>query len=90
MIPTISSFTLLQRIPNAELIICPDLGHGSQFLFRAMTERYALEFNSDDTAGYFSDRWAPFLRPLPSNVITFSVLANLKTRFSENERAKLC
>ena len=33
MIPTISSFMLSQHIPNAQLIIYPDSGHGSQFQY---------------------------------------------------------
>ena len=31
MVPTINSFTLQQHIPNAQLILYPDSGHGSQF-----------------------------------------------------------
>lgn len=31
MIPTINSFTLSQRIPNAQLIIYPDAGHALQY-----------------------------------------------------------
>jgi pimeloyl-ACP methyl ester carboxylesterase len=33
MVPTINSFTLFQKIPNAQLIIYPDTGHGSIFQF---------------------------------------------------------
>jgi pimeloyl-ACP methyl ester carboxylesterase len=33
MVPTINSFTLSQTIPNAQLIIYPDSGHGSLFQF---------------------------------------------------------
>jgi pimeloyl-ACP methyl ester carboxylesterase len=33
MVPTINSFTLSQNIPNAQLIIYPDSGHGSLFQF---------------------------------------------------------
>jgi pimeloyl-ACP methyl ester carboxylesterase len=33
MVPTINSFTLSQKIPNAQLIIYPDSGHGSLFQF---------------------------------------------------------
>jgi pimeloyl-ACP methyl ester carboxylesterase len=33
MIPTINSFTLSQRIPQAQLIIYPDSGHGALFQF---------------------------------------------------------
>jgi pimeloyl-ACP methyl ester carboxylesterase len=33
MVPTINSFTLSQRIPQAQLIIYPDSGHGALFQF---------------------------------------------------------
>jgi pimeloyl-ACP methyl ester carboxylesterase len=33
MVPTINSFTLSQNIPNAQLIIYPNAGHGSLFQF---------------------------------------------------------
>ncbi|WP_076862643.1 alpha/beta fold hydrolase [Bradyrhizobium mercantei] len=33
MVPTINSYTLAQHIPNAQLIIYPDAGHGSQFQY---------------------------------------------------------
>ncbi len=33
MVPTINSFTLSQRMPNAQLILYPDAGHGSQFQY---------------------------------------------------------
>jgi pimeloyl-ACP methyl ester carboxylesterase len=33
MIPTINSFVLSQKMPNAQLIIYPDSGHGSHFQF---------------------------------------------------------
>ncbi|HCE5827425.1 TPA: alpha/beta hydrolase [Pseudomonas aeruginosa] len=37
MVPSINSFTLQQNIPNAQLILYPDSGHGSQF-------QYPLQF----------------------------------------------
>lgn len=37
MVPTINAFTLQQYIPNAQLILYPDSGHGSQF-------QYPLQF----------------------------------------------
>jgi pimeloyl-ACP methyl ester carboxylesterase len=40
MIPTINSFTLAQQLPNAELIIYPDSGHGSLFQY---PERFASD-----------------------------------------------
>ncbi|MCY1554596.1 hypothetical protein D9M68_911770 [compost metagenome] len=33
MAPSINSFTLQQHIPNAQLILYPDSGHGSQFQY---------------------------------------------------------
>ena len=33
MVPTVNSFTLSQNIPNAQLIVYPDVGHGSLFQF---------------------------------------------------------
>jgi pimeloyl-ACP methyl ester carboxylesterase len=33
MLPTINSFTLSQPLPNAQLIVCSDSGHASQFQF---------------------------------------------------------
>jgi len=33
MVPTINSYTLAQHLPNAQLIIYPDAGHGSQYQY---------------------------------------------------------
>jgi pimeloyl-ACP methyl ester carboxylesterase len=33
MVPTVNSYTLAQRIPNAQLIVYPDSGHGSLFQY---------------------------------------------------------
>jgi pimeloyl-ACP methyl ester carboxylesterase len=33
MVPTINSFTLSQHIPNAQLIVYPDSGHGAHFQY---------------------------------------------------------
>ena len=44
MVPTINSFTLSQNIPDAQLIIYPDAGHGALFqvpeLFAAHAEMF--------------------------------------------------
>jgi pimeloyl-ACP methyl ester carboxylesterase len=44
MVPTINSFTLSQNIPNAQLILYPDAGHGALFqvpkLFVAHSEMF--------------------------------------------------
>jgi pimeloyl-ACP methyl ester carboxylesterase len=33
MVPTVNAFTLSQHIPNAQLIIYPDSGHGALFQY---------------------------------------------------------
>ncbi|MDQ7809160.1 alpha/beta hydrolase [Amycolatopsis sp. A133] len=47
MIPTISSFTLAQALPNARLSIYPDSGHGGLFQHHELFVRQALEFLRD-------------------------------------------
>ena len=44
MIPTINSFYLAQNIPNAELIIYRDAGHGALFPHRERFLKHALLF----------------------------------------------
>jgi pimeloyl-ACP methyl ester carboxylesterase len=44
MVPTINSFTLQQELPDAELIIYPDSGHGSIFQFPERFVRDATKF----------------------------------------------
>jgi pimeloyl-ACP methyl ester carboxylesterase len=44
MVPTINSFTLSQRIPNAQLILYPDSGHGSQFQYPERFVSHARTF----------------------------------------------
>jgi pimeloyl-ACP methyl ester carboxylesterase len=47
MIPTANSYNLSQQLPNAELIVYPDSGHGSLFQY---PERFAR-----DVAGFVAD-----------------------------------
>jgi pimeloyl-ACP methyl ester carboxylesterase len=44
MVPTVNSFILQQHLPNAELIIYPDSGHGAIFQFPARFVREAKTF----------------------------------------------
>jgi pimeloyl-ACP methyl ester carboxylesterase len=44
MVPTINSFILQQQIPNAEMILYPDSGHGSIFQFPELFVRDATTF----------------------------------------------
>ena len=44
MVPTINSFTLSQKTPNAQLIIYPDSGHGSLFQFPELFVTHATIF----------------------------------------------
>jgi pimeloyl-ACP methyl ester carboxylesterase len=44
MIPTINSYILSQELPNAQLIIYPDSGHGSLFQFPELFVRHATQF----------------------------------------------
>lgn len=44
MIPTINSFTLVQHLPNAQLIIYPDAGHGSLFQYPDLFLLHASTF----------------------------------------------
>jgi pimeloyl-ACP methyl ester carboxylesterase len=49
MVPTINSYALAQALPNAELIIYPDSGHGSIFQFAGLFVQHASLFlNRDD------------------------------------------
>ncbi|NDZ17691.1 alpha/beta hydrolase [Variovorax sp. WS11] len=47
MIATINSFYLAQNIPNAELIIYPDAGHGAQFQYPHRFLKHAIQFLDD-------------------------------------------
>jgi pimeloyl-ACP methyl ester carboxylesterase len=44
MVPTINSHDLARRLPNSQLVIYPDAGHGGAFQFHADFVRSALEF----------------------------------------------
>jgi pimeloyl-ACP methyl ester carboxylesterase len=44
MITTVNSFYLAQNIPNAQLIIYPDAGHGSQFQYPQRFLKHAVQF----------------------------------------------
>jgi pimeloyl-ACP methyl ester carboxylesterase len=44
MIPTINSWHLAQNIPNAQLLIYPDAGHGAQFQFPERFLKHAIQF----------------------------------------------
>jgi pimeloyl-ACP methyl ester carboxylesterase len=44
MVPTINSFTLSQHIPDAQLIIYPDAGHGSQYQYPELFVRHVSMF----------------------------------------------
>ena len=46
MVPSKNTYDLAQRLPNSELIIYPDSGHGAVFQFHADFVGKALEFLS--------------------------------------------
>lgn len=47
MIPTVNSFYMARNIPNAQLFIYPDAGHGAQFQYPQRFLRHALQFLSE-------------------------------------------
>jgi pimeloyl-ACP methyl ester carboxylesterase len=47
MIATINSWHLAQNIPNAQLIVYPDAGHGSQFQYPQRFLKHAIQFLDD-------------------------------------------
>lgn len=44
MIPTINSFYMARNLPNAQLFIYPDAGHGAQFQYPLRFLRHAVQF----------------------------------------------
>jgi pimeloyl-ACP methyl ester carboxylesterase len=44
MVPTINSFTMAQLLPNAQLIVYPDSGHGFLFQYPDLFVDHALRF----------------------------------------------
>ncbi|VWB87759.1 alpha/beta fold hydrolase [Burkholderia lata] len=50
MIPSINSWHMAQNIPNAQLIIYPDAGHGAQFQYPHRFLKHAIQFLEDSQA----------------------------------------
>jgi pimeloyl-ACP methyl ester carboxylesterase len=46
MVPTFNSFTMQQKLPNAQLIIYPNSGHGGIFQYASYFAQQALAFLS--------------------------------------------
>jgi len=46
MVPTINTRDLAKRLPNSELVIYPDAGHGGIFQYHQEFARKALDFLS--------------------------------------------
>jgi pimeloyl-ACP methyl ester carboxylesterase len=44
MIPTINSWHMVRNIPNAQLVVYPDAGHGAQFQYPMRFVRHAAQF----------------------------------------------
>ncbi|MFF4504587.1 alpha/beta fold hydrolase [Streptomyces sp. NPDC001401] len=44
MVPSQNSADLARRVPNGELVIYPDAGHGGMFQFHRQFVQTALEF----------------------------------------------
>jgi len=50
MVPTINSYILSQHIPNAELVLYPDSGHGSLFQYPHLFASRVARFLDADVA----------------------------------------
>jgi pimeloyl-ACP methyl ester carboxylesterase len=48
MIPVSNSYRLVERLPNAVLLVYPDAGHGSLFQFHASFTRHVMAFLASD------------------------------------------
>jgi pimeloyl-ACP methyl ester carboxylesterase len=44
MIPTINAYQMALNIPNAQLFIYPDAGHGAQFQYPERFVKHAIQF----------------------------------------------
>ena len=44
VVPTVNSYLMQQKLPNAELILFPDSNHGSHFQFAELFNRYVTDF----------------------------------------------
>ena len=56
MVPIINSFTLSQKIPNSQLIVYPDSGHGSLFQFPELFVTHGRIFLDGPPAGTETER----------------------------------
>jgi pimeloyl-ACP methyl ester carboxylesterase len=50
MAPAINSNILARHIPDAQLITCPDSGHGSLFQYPSLFAAHAARFPGTDAA----------------------------------------
>jgi pimeloyl-ACP methyl ester carboxylesterase len=56
MVPTINSFTLSQKIPDAQLIVYPDAGHGSLFQLPELFVAHGRSFLDGSLAATETER----------------------------------
>jgi pimeloyl-ACP methyl ester carboxylesterase len=50
MIASINSWHLAQNIPNAQLLIYPDAGHGAQFQYPERFLKHAIQFLEEESS----------------------------------------